>query len=74
MAVCSQILKRELLRRYLDANYDPATDVVYIGYDWSEPHRIKTAQRFWAPWTMDALLAEPPVCAAAARPVPLARD
>ena len=53
-------LKRELLRWYLDANHDPETDRVYIGYDWSEPGRIKNAGKFWAPWTMKALLAEPP--------------
>ena len=60
MPVCSQILKRELLRRYLDTTYDPVTDIVYIGYDWSEPHRISASQQFWAPWTMKAILAEPP--------------
>jgi hypothetical protein len=60
MAVCSQILKRELLRRYLDEHYDPAADLVYIGYGWDEPHRIKAAARYWAPWTMRAPLAEPP--------------
>lgn len=60
MAVCSKVLKRELLRCHLDANYDPEADVVYIGYDWSEPHRIASAERFWAPWTMDALLSRPP--------------
>ena len=60
MAVCSKILKRELLRAYLDAHYSPATDPVYIGYDWSEPHRIASSQRFWAPWTVKAPLAGPP--------------
>jgi hypothetical protein len=60
MPVCSQVLKRELLRWYLDANHDPQADTVYIGYDWSEPGRIANAGRFWAPWTMRALLAEPP--------------
>lgn len=60
MPVCSQILKRELMRRYLDANYNQETDVVYIGYDWSEPQRLKNAQPFWAPWKMVALLASPP--------------
>lgn len=60
MPVCSQVLKRELLRSYLDACYDPQADVVYIGYDWSEPNRIANAGKFWAPWTMRALLAEPP--------------
>jgi hypothetical protein len=60
MAVCSQILKRELLRRYMDTRYDPARDTVYVGYDWSEPHRLTKSQEFWAPWAMRALLAEPP--------------
>lgn len=60
MAVCSRVLKRELLRRHLDANYDPSADVAYIGYDWSEPHRIASSQRFWEPWTVRAPLAEPP--------------
>jgi hypothetical protein len=60
MAVCSMVLKRKLIRRYLDANYDPGADVVYIGYDWSEPARIASAQRFWDPWVMKPLLAEPP--------------
>lgn len=60
MAVCSKVLKRELLRWHLDAEHDPAADIVYIGYDWSEPSRIASARRFWAPWQMTALLAEPP--------------
>lgn len=60
MAVCSKILKRELLRKYLDEHYNAAADTVYIGYDWSEPHRITKSEQFWAPWTMKAPLAEPP--------------
>jgi hypothetical protein len=60
MAVCSKVLKRELLRSHLDANYSPEIDRIYIGYDWSEPNRLTSARRFWAPWDMTALLAEPP--------------
>lgn len=60
MAVCSKILKRELMRAWLNRHHDPAADVVYIGYDWSEPHRIASARRFWAPWDFRASLAEPP--------------
>ena len=60
MAVCSQILKRELLAAYMAEHYDPAESVVYIGYDWSEPHRIKNSRRFWNAWTMDAPLSRPP--------------
>jgi len=60
MALCSQLLKREPLRWFMDTFYDPGTDVAYIGYDWSEQTRIAGAQKFWAPWKMIPLLAEPP--------------
>lgn len=60
MAVCSQILKRDLLRRHIDATYDPADTVVYLGFDWTETHRIKAAWPQWAPYTVAAPLADPP--------------
>lgn len=60
MAVCSRILKRELLRRYLDELYDPAADVVYLGFDWTEEHRLHRARPLWAPWRMEAPLCSPP--------------
>ena len=60
MAVCSRILKRELLDRYRDEHYDPATAIVYLGYDWTEFHRVEAAQRHWAPWTVDCPLTRPP--------------
>lgn len=60
MAVCSQILKRELLARYLTEHYDPAAAVVYLGYDWTELHRVEAARAHWAPWTADFPLTRPP--------------
>jgi hypothetical protein len=60
MAVCSRVLKRELLRAHLDAGYEPSDSAVYIGYDWSEPNRIASARRFWSSWTMLAPLADDP--------------
>ena len=39
-AHCSRILKRELLRRYLDALFDPADTIVYLGFDWTEERRL----------------------------------
>ena len=33
MAVCSQILKRELLDAYRAEHFDPADTIVYLGYD-----------------------------------------
>jgi hypothetical protein len=60
MAVCSRILKRELLRTYIDAHFDPADTVIYLGYDWTEEHRIKAAWPQWEPYKVAAPLADPP--------------
>lgn len=58
---CSRILKREFIRKWLDAEYDPADTVVYLGIDWTEAHRIERARPFWEPWTIEAPLCEPPL-------------
>ena len=60
MAVCSRILKRELLDRYRDEHYDPAATIVYLGFDWTEQHRVDAAALHWAPWTVDCPLTRPP--------------
>ena len=60
MAVCSRILKRELLDKYRAAHYDPATTVVYLGYDWTEMHRVEAARAHWAPWTVEFPLTRRP--------------
>lgn len=60
MAVCSRLLKRDLLRRHIEHNYDPAETVIHLGFDWTEPHRLTAAKPHWAPWTIDAVLTRPP--------------
>ena len=60
MAVCSRVLKRDLLRTHMDAHYDPADSVVYLGFDWTEEHRLDAARPHWDPWTIDAPLLRPP--------------
>jgi hypothetical protein len=60
MAVCSRILKRELLGKYRDEHYDPASTIIYLGYDWTEMHRVEAARGHWAPWTVDCPLTRPP--------------
>jgi hypothetical protein len=60
MAVCSRILKRDLIRSYMDKNYDPADSVVYLGFDWTEQHRFDKSVGPWAPWTISAPLMDPP--------------
>jgi hypothetical protein len=40
LANCSKFLKQKPCRDWLDANCDPAETTLYVGLDWSEPHRI----------------------------------
>jgi hypothetical protein len=61
MDVCSRILKRELLRKWIDTHCDPATHTIAIGFDWTEPHRIERARPLWAPFEVYAPLMEPPL-------------
>jgi hypothetical protein len=60
MAVCSKILKRRLLDDYRAEHFDPASTVVYLGFDWTELHRVEAAQKHWAPWTVECPLTQPP--------------
>jgi hypothetical protein len=60
MAVCSRILKRELLRRYLDEHFDPADTIIYLGFDWTEEHRLANSVEPWKPWTIAAPLMDRP--------------
>lgn len=57
---CSRVLKRQLLRHWLEDHHDPAATVVYLGISWDERHRFDRALRFWAPWTVEAPMIDPP--------------
>jgi hypothetical protein len=60
MAVCSRVLKRELIRAHMDATYSPADSIVYLGYDWTEPERHEKSVTHWEPWRIESPLLEPP--------------
>jgi hypothetical protein len=60
MAVCSHVLKRTLLRAWIDENCDPADTIIYLGYDWTEPHRVRAAGAHWEGWATDYPLTRPP--------------
>lgn len=57
---CSRVLKREQSRSWLTANCDPATTTVYLGFDWTEVHRLDRARKAWQPWHVEAPMTEPP--------------
>lgn len=60
LAVCSRVLKREILRSHIEDNYDPVDTVIHLGFDWTEQHRLKASIEPWKPWTIDAVLTRPP--------------
>jgi hypothetical protein len=60
MPACSINLKQKVLRAWMKANYDPGASVIYIGYDWSEPNRIRGNQFRYKPWAMSYPLADDP--------------
>jgi len=57
---CSKILKRNLMRKWLEDNCDPRDTTVYLGIDWTEIHRIERASERWSPWNVQAPLCEKP--------------
>lgn len=57
---CSRILKREPARRWIEGNCDPADTTVYVGIDWSEAHRFRRMERYWAPYRVEAPMTEAP--------------
>lgn len=57
---CSQVLKREHLRTWLEEHYSPKWTTVYLGIDWTEEHRFYKARRYWAPWAVESPLLERP--------------
>jgi hypothetical protein len=60
IAQCSLELKLKPCRDWLTANTDPASTVLYVGIDWTEPHRIPGNRAGWEPWTVEYPLTEPP--------------
>jgi hypothetical protein len=60
MAVCSRVLKRDLLREYIDLTYTAGRDIIALGYDWTEPERMERAAPNWVPWQVIAPLQDRP--------------
>jgi len=58
---CSRVLKRDLLRAWIDEHCDPDVDVIVIGIDWTEEHRFKRAEPRWLPFTLWAPMCEEPL-------------
>lgn len=55
---CSRVLKRQMLDQWLEAHADVETDVVLVGMDANEPHRLTGLQDRVSPWKVRSLLIE----------------
>ncbi|MFE7727455.1 hypothetical protein ACFU5D_16870 [Streptomyces anthocyanicus] len=60
IAQCSMELKLKPCKDWLAANTDPADTTLYVGLDWTEPHRIPANRAGWAPYRVEYPLTEPP--------------
>lgn len=55
---CSKVLKRELIRNYLKANFNPKECYIYVGIDWTEEHRLQPVVKRNRPFRYRSLLIE----------------
>ena len=58
---CSEILKRNLMRKWVISRYEPSECTLYVGLDWTEPHRVETIQERYRPYDVQAPLTERPL-------------
>lgn len=56
--ICSQVLKRDLCRKWIKERFKPSECIIYLGMDWMEMHRVKGAQVNWAPYSVRCPLSE----------------
>lgn len=57
---CSRILKRELMRKWLEKHCVVDDTTVVLGFSWDEAHRVKRAAPFWEPWKVIAPMIKAP--------------
>jgi hypothetical protein len=57
---CSKILKRKLIRSFVDEHFDSENCIIYVGIDWTEVHRIQRIRDAWSPFIVKAPLMNKP--------------
>jgi hypothetical protein len=60
LAKCSHELKQKPARAWIDEHCDPDADIVYVGIDWTETHRMPAIVRNYLPFKALAPLTESP--------------
>lgn len=59
--ICSIYLKREVLDKWLRENCNPSDTTIYLGFDWTEAHRLEHIRKSKADWCWEAPMAEEPI-------------
>lgn len=59
--ICSVILKREMLDGWTAANCDPSDTIIYVGFDWTEEHRLLAIRAVKPKWHWEAPMCETPI-------------
>lgn len=44
---CSEILKREQIKEYIQTHFKPGEYTIVLGMEWDEDHRVKGALKYW---------------------------
>lgn len=57
---CSKILKRKLLRKWMEENTSPETHTIVLGIDFEEPERLVRNQIRQTPWKVIAPMVDKP--------------
>lgn len=57
--ICSQVLKRELCRAWVNSNCFMEPTIIYVGISWDEG-RIDEIRERWLPWEVDAPMCDAP--------------
>lgn len=56
---CSRVLKREPSRKFIE-QFKPDECKIYLGFDWTEMHRLVRAKKAWLPYIIEAPLCDKP--------------
>lgn len=59
--ICSHLLKREPLDRWMRANTLELNTVLYVGFDWTELHRLQKLRVAKPTWLVEAPMTEKPL-------------
>lgn len=60
LAHCSFELKQKPARTYIYENFNPSDTILYLGLDWTEPHRMPAVLNNWKPYAVKFPLSEKP--------------